>query len=212
MRPLDHDLRELVNAIVAGDVLSFSRLLARSPALARASFDIGATRTTAKIHFIAQIKRYIFAGDTALHFAAAAYRSEIAQQLLATGANVHASNRLGDQPLHAAAVGSPGSPAWDPIAQTATISCLLDAGADPNASNKNGATPLHKAVRTRCAAAVQLLLERGANPASRNRTGSTPIRLAALNTGRSGSGLAEAKSQQQEILRLFASGLSRLSR
>jgi hypothetical protein len=66
-------------------------------------------------------------------------------------------------------------------------------------------TPLHRAVRTRCAAAVEALLARGANPRLRNKGGSTPPDLAGLTTGRGGSGTAAAKEQQREILKLFGS-------
>ena len=123
--------------------------------------------------------------------------------LLGAGADVHAKNRLGDEALHAASVGQPGSPAWNPRAQTATIVCLIEAGADPNTVNKTGVSPLHRAVRSRCAEAVRTLLQRGADPELRNKSGSTPMLLATHNTGRGGSGSPEAKSQQQEIFRLL---------
>jgi len=205
---MDDNLRELVEVIIAGDATRFSRLFAESSTLARVSFKVGATRTTPKVYFVAEVGRYIYSGDTALHFAAAAYRPEIAEKLIAAGAGVRAKNRFGDEPLHAAAVGLPGSNRWNPRAQAATIACLIDAGADPNAQNKEGVTPLHRAVRTRCAAAVEVLLKRGADPAIRNKGGSTPLKLAVLTTGRGGTGSPDAKSQQLEILRLLE-GLAR---
>jgi ankyrin repeat protein len=52
------------------------------------------------------------------------------------------------------------------------------AGADPNALDHSGVTPLHRAVRTRCAAAVQDLLEGGADMLAKNKSGATPLRLA----------------------------------
>jgi len=200
---MDDSLRKLVEAIVAGDGNHVSRLLAESCALARMSFKAGATRQAEKPYFFAEIGKYIYAGDTALHFAAAAYRSEIAQQLMAAGSSVRARNRFGDEPLHAAAVGSPGSPRWNPMAQVAIINCLIDAGADPNARTKAGVTPLHRAVRTRCAGAVRILLQRRADPAIQNKNGSTAMDLAIHNTGRGGTGSPEAKAQQQEIVRLL---------
>ena len=69
--------------------------------------------------------------------------------LLAASADVRARNRFGDEPLHAAAVGRPGDPGWNPDAQTATIALLVESGADPNGVNKRGVGPLHIAVRTR---------------------------------------------------------------
>jgi hypothetical protein len=97
----------------------------------------------------------------------------------------------------------PGSATWDPHAQARTIARLIAAGADPNAPDEGGATPLHKAVRTRCAAAVKALIDGGADPRCKNKSGSTALRLAQVNSGRGGSGSAEAKAEQQEILRLL---------
>jgi Ankyrin repeats (many copies) len=199
----DSALMALVRAIVAGDAAVAARLLAASPALAGTSFAAGATRQAAKAYYLDEIGRYVYAGDTALHIAAAAYRTEIVQQLIATGADVHARNRRGAAPLHAAAVGMPGSRTWNPRAQVATVACLIEAGADPNAIDESGVTPLHRAVRTRCAAAVRALLAGGADAQRKNRSGSTPMRLATQNTGRGGTGSPEAKAQQNEIVRLL---------
>ena len=151
-------------------------------------------------------------GDTALHIAAAAYQPEIVRQLIDAGADVHAKNRHGDEPLHAAAVGSPGSSIGIRRRRSACIVALIAAGADPNAVNKRGVSPLHVAVRTRSAAAVRTLLEHGADPNAKNKSGSTPMLLATLNTGRSGSGSPEAKAQQQEIVRLLEERISSSSR
>jgi ankyrin repeat protein len=199
----DLALWKLAQAIVGGDAAGVSQLLAASPTLASACFHTGATRQNAKTYYLDQIARYVVAGDTALHIAAAAYETEVARKLLTAGADVHARNRHGDQPLHAAAVGLPGSGTWNPSAQAATIACIIEAGADPNAIDKRGVSPLHKAVRARCAVAVRTLLEYGADPARKNKRGSTPMLLAMQNTGRGGTGTPEAKSQQQEIVRLL---------
>ena len=199
----DLALWKLVETILAGDAAGVPRLLAASPPLATACFETGASRQSAKSYFLDQIGRYVYAGDTALHIAAAAYQTEIVRTLIAAGASVRARNRHGAEALHSAAVGAPGSRAWNPSAQAATIVCIIEAGADPNAIDKSGVTPLHRAVRTRCAAAVRTLLECGADPARKNKSGSTPMLLAIHNTGRGGTGSPEAKSQQQEILRLL---------
>lgn len=208
----DSALREFVAVIVAGGVTDVSRLLAASPALATGCFQSGATRQTAKPNYLDQIERYIFAGDTAMHIAAAAYQTAIVRKLIAAGADVQARNRFGDEALHAAAAGRPGSRMWNPRAQAATMICLIEAGADPNAVDKRGVSPLHRAVRTRCATAVRTLLEYGADPVLRNKSGSTPMLLAKQNTGRGGTGSPEAKLQQQEILRLLEQRVSALKR
>jgi hypothetical protein len=204
----DQSLRWLVDAIVNGQRAVFSKIMSDSPALARASFRDGATRqgSVSLSSFLTPIGHYINTGDTALHFAAAAYRAEIVSELVKAGALVRARNRRGTEPLHLAAVGNPNSRNWDPQAQSATIVCLIHAGADPNAINKDGTTPLHRAVRTRCADAVRALLDHGANPAIRTKNGSTALQLASFTTGRGGSGSPEAKAQQQLILRLLLEG------
>src|SRR5438045_1867395 len=83
------------------------------------------------------------------------------------------------------------------------IRLLLDAGADIHAQDKNGATPLHRAVRTRCAAAVEYLLDAGADATIQNKPGSTPFHLAVQNTGRGGSGAEKAKTAQRDIIQTF---------
>ncbi len=151
-----------------------------------------------------RIAHWIYAGDAAIHVAAAGYRVEIARMLLAAGADSgSARNRRGSQPLHYAADGNLDSPGWNAKRQVAMIRLLLKAGAVIDAQDKNGATPLHLAVRTRSAAAVQCLLVAGADPTIRNKPGSTPFHLAAQNTGRGGSGTPTARTAQGEILQTF---------
>jgi hypothetical protein len=194
---------KLVRAIVDCDADAVARLLAQSPALASACCETGASRATAQPYFLATVGRYIYAGDTALHIAAAGYRADLVDRLIGAGADLRARNRRGAEPLHAAAAGMPGSPTWDPNAQASTIARLIAAGADPNAPDQGGATPLHKAVRTRCAVAVKALIDGGADPRRKNKSGSTALRLAEVNSGRGGSGSPEARAEQQEILRLL---------
>jgi hypothetical protein len=55
------------------------RLLAAQPALASARVEVGATRQCAKAHYLSEIEHYLYAGDTALHIAAAAYRREMCE-------------------------------------------------------------------------------------------------------------------------------------
>jgi hypothetical protein len=110
----DSALMAVVQAIAGDDAATALRLLNVSPALASARFEEGATRQAAKAHYLDEIERYIYAGDTALHMAAAAYRTEIVQKLIAMGADVRARNRRGAEPLHLAAAGVPSSRMWNP--------------------------------------------------------------------------------------------------
>src|SRR6266851_149464 len=154
----DAALMELLRAIVAQDATRAARLLATSQNLARHALGIGASRKGPTGYFFQEIMHYVYAGDTALHVAAAAYQLEIARELMAKGAQPGARNRRGAEPLHYAADGIPGAPTWNPEAQAAIVEYLIEAGANPNSIDKSGVTPLHRAVRTRCAAAVRPIL------------------------------------------------------
>lgn len=207
MAPSDLGLLTWMRTLAGGDVAQAARLLAASPDLASARILTGATRDNPKEHFFAAILHYAYAGDTALHLAAAAHHEPTVKKLLALKADVHAKNRRGAEPLHYAADGGPGHPAWKPKAQAAVIARLIAAGAEVDAIDKGGVTPLHRAVRNRCAAAVRALIAGGADVRRKNGSGSTALQLARENTGRGGTGSAEAKAQQAEIVRaLTAAG------
>jgi hypothetical protein len=199
----DAGLMSLVRAIAADDMASTTGFLAANQELASARAEKGASRAAATENYFEEIQHYLYAGDTALHMAAAGYRTKIIRLLLGMGADVGARNRRGAQPLHYAADGIPGSRNWNPRAQSEAVTCLIEAGADPNARDKSGVTPLHRAVRTRCTAAVGALLDGGADARCTNNNGSTPMELAVWTTGRGGSGSPESKAQQEAIVRLL---------
>ena len=156
------------------------------------------------ILYSSRIFHWLYAGDTALHLAAAGYRNQIVRTLLEAGADPNsAGNHRRSRPLHYAADGYVVGPAWDAQQQVKTIRILLDAGADLHAMDKNGATALHRAVRTRCAAAVGSLLKAGADPNQRNVSGSTAFHLAVQNTGRGGAGAEIAIAAQRQIIEKF---------
>src|SRR5947207_10777330 len=151
----DAALMQVVRAIGAKDADTAARLLQATPEPALASVEAGATRQEAESSYFEPINHYVYAGDTALHMAAAAHRPELVKLLLELGADVGARNRRGAQPLHYAADGIPGSDGWDPAGQAAVVETLVAGGADPNATDKSGVAPLHRAVRTRCSPAVR---------------------------------------------------------
>jgi hypothetical protein len=91
---------DFVGVVVDGDVDQVSRRLAANPALATTPSDVGATRQEASTFFFKDIAHYLYAGDTALHMAAAAWRRPVAQLLIVHGADCRARNRRGAEPLH----------------------------------------------------------------------------------------------------------------
>ena len=192
-------LLEFVRLVVDGDVNETSRRLAGTPGLATAASSVGASRQESSTFFFANIKHYMYAGDTALHMAAAAFKRSIAEMLVRHGADCRARNRRGAEPLHYAADANH----WDPAAQADTIGYLISAGADPNAVDDSGVAPIHRAVRTRSLLAVKALLDGGASVSQPNKSGSTPLYLAEHGSGRSGSGTPEAREQQAAIIRLL---------
>src|SRR5438552_14618649 len=94
---------DFVRLVVNGKIEEVSRRLAANPSFATASADVGATRQDASTFFFSEIAHYLYAGDTALHLAAAAFRRPVAEVLVAQGADCRAKNRRGAQPLHYAA-------------------------------------------------------------------------------------------------------------
>src|SRR5271154_7100438 len=144
---------DFVRPVVNGEYDEVSRRLAANHSFATASSDVGATRQDASTFFFSEIAHYLYAGDTALHMAAAAFRRPAAGLLVAHGADCRAKNRRGAEPLHYAADAN----LWDPTAQAETIAYLLSVGADPNALDRSGVAPLHRAVRTRSLLAVRAL-------------------------------------------------------
>jgi hypothetical protein len=187
MPKADSVFLDFIRLVVDGKIDEFSRHLADNPALATASADVGATRQGASAFFFLEIAHYLYAGDTALHMAAAAFRPPVAKLLVAHGADCRARNRRGAEPLHYAA----------------DAKYLLSVGADPDTLDKSGVSPLHRAVRTRSLPAVRALLDGGANPRAKNKAGSTPLHLAVQTTGRGGSGSQHARQQQTGIIRLL---------
>jgi ankyrin repeat protein len=190
-------MENILAAIVEDDRGAVEGLLAKDRTLAQ-----GLVRKPRL--YEAGILHWLYAGDTALHLAAAGYRVEIVRTLLAAGADPNAAgNHRQSRPLHYAADGQSTGPMWDGQRQVATIRVLVEAGAEIEAQDRNGATPLHRAVRTRCAAAVGWLLGAGADPLRKNKPGSTPFHLAVQNSGRGGSGAAAAIGAQREIIEEF---------
>ncbi len=129
VRPLDGSnngsdagaLLALFGAIASRDRTEVARGLDTQIRLASRPISVGASRQDSDGYFLAAIGHYVYAGDTALHIAAAAYQREVAEWLVARGADVRARNRRGAEPLHYAADGGPDAEHWDPVAQREVI-------------------------------------------------------------------------------------------
>src|SRR5256885_5690136 len=141
VRLLPNTLMTLFQAIASHDEATIARLLDASPSLASQVTDLGATRQVSGAYFLDAIKHYVYAGDTALHIAAAAYERDIAKRLLALGANVGARDRRGAEPLHYAVDGGPQLQTWNPAAQGAMVACLIAAGAPARAPGQSRGGP-----------------------------------------------------------------------
>jgi ankyrin repeat protein len=194
----DAALMTLIRAIAGRDLSRVDELLAQQPELATVALTAGATRANPEI-FLTDIRHHVYAGDTALHIAAAAAVPDLVRDLTRRGAGLDATNRRGARPLHYAVDGGAGSP----DAQRATVTALLELGSDPNATDKNGTPPLLRAVRNRCADAVDALLRGGADPHATNASGNTARDLARMTTGKGGSGSPAAKAEQARIIELL---------
>ncbi len=112
-------------------------------------------------------------GFTALHWAAKTGSREVAEVLIAAGADLRATTRLGSHmPLHvAAAAGQPG-----------VAEALLEAGAPVAAATGTGARPIHFAAASGNPSLIEVLLAHGASPDARESAwGRTPLMFAAVN-------------------------------
>jgi ankyrin repeat protein len=108
-------------------------------------------------------------GHTPLHEAALYRNRDVAEALVALGADTNARDKFGETPLHVA-VG---------LEKPDIAEMLATHGANVNvAENKASNTPLHKASQKGDEAMVKLLLAYGADVNARNLYGTTPLTFA----------------------------------
>ncbi len=140
--------------------------------VAEAAMMGDAAEVRALIEAGADVNAALGDGMTGLHWSAERGDSDIATLLLASGARVESTTRLGAyRPLHLAAKGG----------HTDVVRALLESGALPNPGTSTGVvTPLHLAAASGSASSVAVLLEHGAD-VDRGETawGQTPLMFAA---------------------------------
>ena len=114
---------------------------------------------------------------TPLHYAARYGHKDVAELLLAEGADVNAKDDFAHTPLHHAAQA--------PIQRSAaTVELLIAHGADANAKDYFVKTPLHYAAQSptnRSAATAELLLANGADANAKDLFSKTPLHYAAIS-------------------------------
>lgn len=104
-------------------------------------------------------------GCTPLHFANS---KDVAEFLIAGGADVNAMNNSASTPLHYAA--------WR--GDTDVVEMLLARGVDVNAKNRFGLTPLHRATAAGLSDVAVLLIAEGADVNARDKNGRTVLQWA----------------------------------
>jgi uncharacterized protein len=127
------------------------------------------------------VHSYARSGWMPLHVAAYCGHLEVAELLLARGADVQAPARdgLGDTPLLKAVIRQ----------RVEMVALLLAHHADVRIPNLADATPLHKAAVYGDPAITQLLLDHGADVHARNSGGQTPLTHAIFNRHKVSAGL-----------------------
>jgi len=128
------------------------------------------------------VKQHIAAGadvnenvlSTPLHAAALNGHKEIAELLIAKGADVDAKDALGNTPLYNTISFNAALDGYKEIAEL-----LIHNSADVNAQDKNGNTPLHEAATSGLKEVVELLIANGADVNAKKKFGRTPLHGAA---------------------------------
>ncbi|MDB4713097.1 ankyrin repeat domain-containing protein [bacterium] len=109
-------------------------------------------------------------GWTPLHWAVMSQGREIAELLIAKGANIEAKDDGGESPLHLAS--------YHGIKETAEV--LIAHGADLEGKNNNGSTPLIYATGRVQTELVKMLISKGADVNAENKYGMTALHYAAI--------------------------------
>jgi ankyrin repeat protein len=166
-------MKELFEAIRAGDSSRVAELVAADPSLAL--FAAAIQGDTAQIEALLVSNRSLVSaqstdGWTPLHLAAFFGKLDAARLLLNKGAEVNArsTNAMQNMPLHAAAAGK----------HSDVIKLLIEHGASANARQHGGWTPLHAVAQTGDLESARALVAAGADVQTRADNNQTALDLA----------------------------------
>ena len=138
---------EIHDAALKGDLAKVKMLLSKNPKL----LDVRSENE-----------------KTPLHYASQGGHLEIAEFLIAKGADVNSRNIADETPLHYAAA----------LGHKEVVDLLIRKGAILASENINGSVPLHNAANNGQIDTVRLLIEKGSDVNHRNKFGQTPLDLA----------------------------------
>ncbi len=149
---------KLFNAIELGDIENAKELLKRNPMLIYVKHNRGT-----------QWEEELITDETPLHAAADAGEKDIAELLLANGAQIDAKRSDGNTPLHLAVS----------VNSLSVVECLIQNGADVSVRNDWQGTPLHLTAHQKNTDIVMLLIRNGADVHAQDKWGRMPFDVAA---------------------------------
>jgi ankyrin repeat protein len=166
-------MKELFEAVRAGDLARVAELVAADPSLD--VFAAAILGDTAKLETLLTGNRSLVGlmssdGWTPLHLAAFFGKVDAARLLLNKGAivNARSTNQMENMPLHAAAAGRH----WE------LVKLLIEHGAPVDARQHGGWAPLHAAAQNGDLEIARILVDAGADVQARATNNQTPLDLA----------------------------------
>jgi uncharacterized protein len=166
-------MKDLFDAVRAGDMARVKELVAADPSLA--IFAASILGDTDQLEQLLTANRSLIGlmssdGWTPLHLAAFFGKTEAARLLLNKGAivNARSTNQMANMPLHAAAAGR----------HVEVVRVLIEHGAPVNARQHGGWSPLHAAAQNGDIEMAKSLVAAGADVNARAENNQMPLDLA----------------------------------
>lgn len=163
-----------VASICSGDLAALGALIAQTETEASEGGVAIDSNAAKKEIIISWVNLPDGQGNTPLIWAVRVSSVEIVEFLISVGANIHASNRQLQTPLHFACMISSENSA----VASKLINILLAAGGDPDAKDTDGRSAFSLAAGTGVLSSFNLLLAAGASLQSSDTLGMTPMMLA----------------------------------